>query len=57
MLSWGSNQLRVVVDKILQDRGTKELGIAVSVEATCEGTSRSLEEAQGAKDVIRTEKF
>ncbi len=55
MLSQSSNNFGVIVNNILQDSPTKNLGITVAVKAAGNGASRSLEEMQSSQDVIRAE--
>ncbi len=57
MLGRGSDHFRLVVNEILQNRSTKQLGVAVQVEASGESTSSSTKETESTKDVFQTEQF
>jgi hypothetical protein len=57
MLGRGSNHFRLVVNEILQNSCTKQLSVAVQVEASGKSTSSSTKEMKSTKDVFGAEQF
>jgi hypothetical protein len=52
MLGRGSDNFGVIINEILANGNPKKLGIAVTIETLCKGTSGSLKEMEQQKDSI-----
>ncbi len=53
MLGGGSNNFGVIIDEILANGSSKKLGIAVTIETPCKGTSGGPKETECQKDAMK----